>query len=284
MSHTIHRSGDLLDLMTGKFAGHNIEEASAEAVAIIAELLECNRLQAKLDRNRVITPELYQRALQIIERRLNNEPWQYIFERAYFRDLVLQVTPAVLIPRPETELLVEWCIKNLPQHGSLLDVGTGSGAIAVAMASERTDSQVTACDVSIEALQVAQKNAENSAPGRVKFLQSDLFEALPDAKFDIIAANLPYVTESEYLELSPEVRDFEPKLALTSGQDGLDLIRRIIAEAPEHLTPHGAMILEMSSFQTPIAAGIMQTSLQWTAIEIIRDYTGRDRFAAARLR
>jgi len=275
-------SGDLLDQMTAAFKQKNMEQAEAEAVAIIAELLDCSRNQVRFDRQMPLTQELYCQAQQIIERRLNDEPWQYIFQRAYFRDLVLQVNPAVLIPRPETELLVDWCINILPEHASVLDMGTGSGAIALSLATERPDLTVTASDISIQALQTAQRNAECLAPGRVEFIHSDLFAAMPEKQFDVIAANLPYVTENEYAQLSREVRDFEPALALVSGHDGLDLIRRIINEAYEHLTPRGAMILEMSDHQTETAAGLLAETCQWRAIEILKDYTQRRRFVTAR--
>ena len=284
MSEQLYYAGDLLDILTGEFQKHDMEQAEAEAVAILAELLQCNRVQAKFDRQRKISAELYNQGLQTIERRLNNEPWQYIFQRAYFRDLELMVTPDVLIPRPETELLVDWSIKFLPQGARVLDLGTGSGAIALSLATERRDLRVTACDVSVQALQVAQTNAEKCAAGNVEFIESNLFSNLSGRKFDLIAANLPYVTEEEYTQLSAEVHDYEPKLALTSGDDGLDLIRQTIEEAPQYLNYNGAMILEISDWQTEIAANIFADSLQWTAIEIIRDYTGRRRFTAARPR
>ena len=284
MSDLIYNAGELLDILTGEFQKHNMEQSEAEAVAILAELLQCNRVQAKLDRQRKISAVIYEKGLQIMQRRISNEPWQYIFQRAYFRDLELMVTPSVLIPRPETELLVDWCIKYLPQGASVLDLGTGSGAIALSLATERRDLLVTACDVSTQALQVAKTNAANCAASQVEFIESDLFSNLSDRKFDLIAANLPYVTEEEYTTLSAEVHDYEPKLALTSGDDGLDLIRRAIAEAPQYLNMRGAMILEMSDWQTEIAAELFADSLQWTAIEIIRDYTNRRRFTAARLR
>ena len=284
MQKNVFCSGDLLDRMTGAFTHHNMEQAQAEAVAIMAELLDCNRVMAQLDRKRVLTPELWNRGLEIIERRLNNEPWQYIFERAYFRDLTLKVTPKVLIPRPETELLVDWVIDILPERGKVLDMGTGSGAIALSVATERADSQVTASDVSCEALAVARENASNIAPGKIRFIESDLFENLAEEKFDLIAANLPYVTESEHLELSPEVKLFEPKLALTSGEDGLDLIRKTVEKSAEYLAPHGSIILEMSSDQTETVAELFCETLQYCAIEIKKDYTDRNRFVAARLR
>lgn len=283
MAPTLYTSKELLDRMICAFDAHNMEQPEAEAVAIIAELLDCNRLQAKIDCRHLDKP-LYDRGVEIMQRRLANEPWQYIFGKAYFRDLELAVTSSVLIPRPETELLADWCIEFLPQNGTLLDVGTGSGAIALSVASERCDVHVTACDVSSEALAVARSNAVSNHISNVEFVQSYLLDNFADRKFDIIAANLPYVTEEEHTQLSPEVRDFEPKLALTSGEDGLDLIREFIEQAPRYLNNHGAIILEMSDWQTSIIAELLSTQLCWSAIEIKCDYTQRNRFVIARLR
>lgn len=284
MDNSAATVGDLLQKMQSQFARHNMEQADAEAVAIIAELLNCSRGKVLFERDTPLPQTIITQAHAVMQRRLQNEPWQYIFNRAYFRDLELYVDKNVLIPRPETEVLVDWCIKFLPENGSVLDLGTGSGAIALAIASERSDSRVTACDISTQALAVAEKNGKSQAPGKVEFLHSDLFSALSGRKFNIIAANLPYVTESEYTMLDLAVRDFEPKLALTGGDDGLDLIRSAITQAPGYLENRGAMILEMSEDQTAAAADFMQQMLCWEAIEIIRDYTGRCRFTAGRLR
>lgn len=283
MSETLYTSQTLLERMTAAFKDHGMEQAQAEAIAIIAELLNCNRLQAKVE-NRPLSGELYTKAVDIMQRRLANEPWQYIFERAYFRDLELYVDRSVLIPRPETELLADWCIEFLPQNGSLLDVGTGSGAIALSVALERQDAQVTACDVSTQALAIARKNQSQVPENPVEFVTSDLLDGFDGRKFDIIAANLPYVTEAEHAELSPEVRDFEPKLALTADDNGLALIYKLIDQAPQHLNNRGAIILEMSEWQTTLVADYMSNQLCWRAIEIKRDYTQRNRFVIARLR
>lgn len=283
-SKSTYTIGALLEKMVGAFNSINMEQSEAEAVAIIAELLECSRGTVLFDRHKTVSGAIADEAEKITCRRLQNEPWQYIFHRAYFRDLELYVDKNVLIPRPETELLVDWVLEHLPQHGSVLDLGTGSGAIAVSIAAERRDSQVTACDISTTALEIARRNSRGANAENIEFVSSDLFSALPERKFDIIAANLPYVTEKEYTALSPEVKNFEPKLALTSGDDGLDLIRKAIAAAPDHLTTHGTVILEMSDWQTTVAAEIFADAMCWCAIEIIRDYTGRNRFVAARKR
>jgi release factor glutamine methyltransferase len=283
MSGNLYTSQALLERMTAAFRDHGMEQSQAEAIAIIAELLNCNRLQAKVE-NLPLTEQLYNRAISVMQRRLANEPWQYIFERAYFRDLELYDDRSVLIPRPETELLADWCIEFLPQNGTLLDVGTGSGAIALSVALERQDAQVTACDVSTQALEIARKN-QSQVPGNpVEFVTSDLLDSFDGRKFDIIAANLPYVTEAEHAALSPEVRDFEPELALTADNDGLQLIYKLIDRAPQHLNHRGAIILEMSEWQTAVVAAYLQDQLCWSAIEIKRDYTQRNRFVIGRLR
>lgn len=215
-------------------------------------------------------------AREYARRRAAGEPLQYILGSAPFRDLMLQVDPRVLIPRPETESLVQWIIDCAPPEASLLDLGTGSGAIAVAAAYERPDLVVTAVDISQDALDLAKVNAKSCHVGNIEFLQSDLFFALGERRFDVIAANLPYVTEEEYPLLDDEVRCYEPKLALTAPDNGLKLILQTINSLKNHLHPHGRAIFELSPPQAETAANALRGA--GFHAEIVKDLCGRDRF------
>ena len=229
-------------------------------------------------------PESRRRLDEWTARRCRREPLQYILGRACFRDLELEVTPAVLIPRPETELAVDWAIARLTDGAALLDLGTGSGAIALSVAVEVPSARVTAVDVSEAALAVARRNAARcGAAGRVEFLLSDLFSALaPERRFDVICANLPYVTEEEFPSLEPEVRDHEPRLALTAPDAGMAVMLRAAAELPRRLTAGGAAIFELSPPQAPRLAARFEELGFRAAVR--RDLAGRDRFVTAETR
>ena len=216
-------------------------------------------------------------AVAAAQRRAAGEPLQYILGTAEFRYLTLDVDHRVLIPRPETESLVEWVLKCAPQNAAVLDLGCGSGAIALSLAHERCDLRVTAADYSVDALDVAKHNAEKcKLSGKVEFVHTDLFSNLTGRKFDIIAANLPYVTEAEYGQLDAEVRDFEPFMALVAPEEGLQLIFRTIAQLDEFLTPGGAAIFELSPPQADITASELQKHGFKSHIEL--DLCGRKRF------
>ena len=216
-------------------------------------------------------------ALAAAHRRAGGEPLQYILGTAPFRYLTLDVDRRVLIPRPETETLVEWVLKRAPAGAEVLDLGCGSGAIALALAHERQDLQITAVDLSLDALAVARHNAGKCGlSAKVEFIHSDLFTQLAGRKFDIIAANLPYVTEAEYGQLDREVRDFEPQMALVAPQDGLQLIFRAISQLDEFLNPGGAAIFELSPPQAPAAVAELQKYGFKGWIEL--DLCGRERF------
>ncbi len=217
-----------------------------------------------------------------IARRLCAEPVQYITGEQDFFGLDLQVTPAVLIPRPETELLVERVLAALPKDRQtrIVDVGTGSGAIAIALAVHLPAAEVTAVDLSEEALAVARANAERHQVGkRIRFLRSDLLGAVAVERFDIVVSNPPYVPVEDRALLHPQVREFEPALALFAGVGGLDIYRRLIPAALEVLIPGGLLALEIGFDQRDAIAALLEG---WTGISFHDDLQGIPRVALAR--
>ena len=270
--------------LRGKFTDAGIESASVDADILISELAGIGRGELFLHSDKEVPEELERRTRMLGERRARREPLQYLLGYAYFMEIRLDVTPDVLIPRPETERLVEWVVEQLPPEGTLLDLGTGSGAIALASAYERPDIAVTAVDVSENALALAIRNAEQlGLRERVRFLESDLFDGLGGERFDLIAANLPYVTDEEYATLEPEVRCHEPRLALTAPDAGFELIRRAALAAPHHLKPGGRVIFELAPAQAPRLTELLAASGIWCETAVLRDYTHRERFVTARI-
>lgn len=226
-----------------------------------------------------------------VARRAAGEPFQYIAGRQEFYGLEFEVTPDVLIPRPETELLVEEALKLLKGSDAPLvcDVGTGSGCIAVTLLHERRDARGFALDVSHGALAVAARNAaRHGVEARLQFLVSDCFDALRDeehgdVRFDLIASNPPYIAESELEGLQKEVREHEPRLALTPGGDGLSVIRRLFKESPRRLKPGGHLLLEIGFKQHEPVAALIDENV-WTLLDIHRDLQGIPRTVALRLK
>jgi release factor glutamine methyltransferase len=212
----------------------------------------------------------------LLRRRTAHQPVQYLVGRAFFHDIELEVSPAVLIPRPETELLVDRVLELLPAGGSLLDLGTGSGAIALAVAHHRPDAGIVGADISPEALRVARRNRDRLGASNVELVCSDLFSALAERRFDVIAANLPYVPEEDRDRLAPEVAEHEPALALFAAEHGTGVIRRALAELKDHLAPGGHALFELDPRQASEIAERMK-SLGFSAT-IRRDLAGRDRF------
>jgi release factor glutamine methyltransferase len=218
-----------------------------------------------------------------LARRVTGEPLAYITGTREFWSLAFEVTPAVLIPRPDTEILVERALELIPRDDGcrVLDLGTGSGAIAVAIASERPAAEVTATDASAEALAVARRNAARLVPGRVRFVVSDWFTALGNERCDLIVSNPPYVAQDDPA-LADAALGFEPRRALTAGADGLDEIRRIAAGLPAHLAPGGRALIEHGAMQAAGVAGILRA----VGLEVVacrRDLAGADRVTEARL-
>lgn len=221
----------------------------------------------------------YQRLLQ---RRLAGEPVAYILGEREFFGLPLKVTPATLIPRPDTELLVELAVQRIPvnEHCAVLDLGTGSGAIALAIAKNCPQAEVLACDASAAALKVAQENARALKINNVSFVHSDWFAEVGLQKFLIIVSNPPYIAEEDPHLAQGDVR-FEPSSALESGVDGLDDIRRIISEASGHLQPGGWLMLEHGYDQAAAVRGLLE-SAGYAEVFSARDLAGIERVSAGR--
>ncbi len=273
----------LLQWTTEHFKSKGIESARLDAELLLASALGVERLRLYLDFEKPVMDEERARFRAFVRRRGEERvPVAYLTGAREFWSLPLTVTPDVLIPRPDTETLVEAVLSRGSRERPLrvLDLGTGSGAIALALASEWPLAEVTASDVSDAALAVARKNAEAlGLDARVRFAAGDGFEAVPGARFDVIVSNPPYVAEAEAGTLAPELRH-EPREALFAPGDGTSLLRRIAAEAPECLVPGGLLALELAPAQ---AASVTQ-SLEAAGFEDLaahRDLGGRVRALSA---
>ena len=256
--------------------------ALADAAWLLQHLLGVERSaliahpERRLDREQLAG---YQR---LLERRLGFEPMQYIIGSQEFFGLRLAVSPAVLIPRPETELLVEAVLARVGAGRlRILDVGTGSGAIAIALAHALPQAQVTALDLSAEALAVARANAAaHGVEGRIEFVESDLLERLPaEARFEAIVSNPPYVPEGDREAMHPQVREHEPAQALFAGADGMAVYERLIPAAARHLVPGGLLALELGFGQRGAMARLLAG---WRDVAFLDDLQGIARVALAR--
>ena len=245
---------------------------------LLSGILQLPLLELQLDLSRVVSEAESSRIIEAFCRRAAREPAQYIIGSAPFRDLELAVSPAVLIPRPETEELVTLALERAPHKGKILDMGTGSGAIPIALKSERSDLQITAVDLSEEALKVARLNARRLGT-EIEFLQSDLWSALEGRSFDLVTANLPYVSESEYAQCDPEIF-FEPVMALTAHHEGLELMETMIAELHAHLSPGGWAIFELSPRQNQYIRTFGES--RGFAASAVKDLEGKERFVLLR--
>jgi len=272
-----------LDWTRGYLERAGDEHARHSAEWLLEAATGLSRLELYTHFDQPLSPEERASLREGIARRAAGEPLQYITGVAYFRHLELKVTPAVLIPRPETEVLVDLALEELSEGARVLDLGTGSGCVALSLIDE-AGASVTATDLSDSALEVARDNAKALGyADRLDLRQGDLFAALaPDERFDLIVSNPPYVPESERAILSREVADFEPATALFSGADGLDIFRRIIAAAPRHLAANGVVIMELHTENAPQAAQEAVKLKGYEAIDVLPDLTGRMRFVRLR--
>ena len=267
-------------------SGKGVESGRLDAEHLLAHVVGVGRLQLYLDFDRPLTPVELDAFRPLLKRRAAREPLQYIIGFQPFRNLELKVAPGVLIPRPETEQLVEcvleWIRSMSIDTPTVLDIGTGTGAIALSLAAEAS-AIVTATDVSDAALGIAGENRDAAELGDVvAFHEGSLFEAVPhDADFDVIVSNPPYISEVDEQVLDPEVRDWEPREALFAGSDGLDVIRGLVEGAARHLRSGGLLAIEVGMGQARTVAALLEAEDGYTSVRIERDHEGIERFVLA---
>ncbi len=255
------------------FKGKGIDAGRLEAELLLAKTLDLDRVGLYIHFDRLLTTRELTDFRDKVQRRARHEPVQYILGEVEFWSMMLQVGPQVLIPRADTEVLVEEALQRLGEAGNLLDVGTGSGAIAIAVAHERPAVKVTAIDCSPPALAMARANAErHGLAERILFREADL-AALPAGSFDVVVSNPPYIAEAEWAGLMPEVRDFEPEIALCGGRDGLDAYRHLARQAISMLKPGGWLLVEVGAGQ---AAAVQELFARGGLSELgmRKDYAG----------
>lgn len=270
--------------------GLQADGARIEVQVLLQRVLQAGRAYLFAHPEYVLSSAQADEYRALLQRRLSGEPVAYLFGEREFFGLNLSVTPATLIPRPDTELLVELALARiseltLAQAGKetprILDMGTGSGAIALAVAHERADAEVWACDASVAALAVARANAQRLGIVNVRFVESNWFAALGGQRFHLIVSNPPYIAEDDPHLARGDVR-FEPLSALASGADGLDDIRAIITQAAAHLEPGGSLMLEHGYDQAAQVRELLQAA-GFAAVFSVRDLAGIERCSGGQL-
>ena len=280
---------EVIQKTTPYFGKQGIESPRLTIELLLAHLLKKKRMDLYLEFERELDEGTLAKLREMVKRRVAGEPLQYITGEVEFCGLKLLVDKRVLIPRPETELLVEAVAKRLKAESGerkdgvkIVDVGTGSGCIAIALAKKLPEAEITAVDVSAEALEVARGNGKlHQTEKNVRFLESDLLQELPSSfVVEAIVSNPPYIADGELAKLPKEVRDFEPVRALAAGEDGLKVIRRLVMDARRILSPSGFMALEIGAGQLKAVEDIFgQQGL--AVVEVVKDLQGHERVIVA---
>jgi len=267
---------DILDLIVQRFTAGDIENPKLTSELILSHILKYKRTELYLNSDLEISEEQNEAINTIVSRRLKHEPLQYILGETEFYGLIFIVNPSVLIPRPETELLVERIFQNEKKADTILDIGTGSGCIAVSLKHLYPGLKVTALDISRETLEVAAKNAKLNKLN-ITLILSDLFENINE-KFDIIVSNPPYISKDEYENLPSEIQNFEPESALLADDEGIHFYKKILQDAKDYLTENGKIYFEIGFDQ---ADRVKNFALEngYSKVEIYQDLNGFDRIA-----
>jgi len=280
---TITRSAEFL-------ARKGVDSPRLQVELMLAQVLQLPRLKLYLNFDRTLEAGQLDQLRTMVKRRGDREPLQHILGTSCFCGLEFAVNPSVLIPRPETETLAQRAgehLKRLAQHGEgkrfpVADLGTGSGCLAVTIAAESPQADVTAIDVSAEALAVARANIDrHQLAGRVKIVQSDLFRSVPPERFDLVVSNPPYIPTNVLAELQPEVRDHDPRAALDGGADGLNFYRRLAAESPAYMGTDATLMAEFGDDQENAVTTIFREA-GWREDRIVADLSSKPRIIVAR--
>ncbi len=288
---------DLLSQAVAELVEHSVLNPRVDAEVLLAHALQTDRAGLYTRLHESLLSGQVEAFRGLLRRRVRREPLQYITGVREFWSLEFRVDPRVLIPRPETEVIVEtalWLLSQsstrfgldlpLAMQSAILDVGTGSGCIAIALAKELPQAEIWATDISPNALAVASENARShGVTERIQFLQGDLFAAVAgeEDRFDLIVANPPYVARSELTALQPEVRDWEPLVALEGGPDGLEFYPRLLREGPTYLRVGGWLVMEIGHGQGEAVMRLARERRDLSDCRCVSDYTGRERVIIA---
>jgi len=256
-----------------------------DAELIVAQALKIDRIKILIEGSRELSPEELESIRALVKRRRSFEPIAYLRGEREFYGRPFRVDKRVLVPRPDTETLVEVALQRLAGHdlgARVIDLCTGSGCIAITLKCERPTLTIDATDLSPDAIAVARDNAQRlGAVWNVRFAVGDLFAPIePGRRYDLIVANPPYIATGEIPTLQPDIKDHEPRLALDGGSDGLVVVRRIVEEAPAHLRPGGALALEIGSDEGAAVRELLEKQ-GWTDVRTARDYGGNERVVSA---
>lgn len=281
---SVQAVGTLLAEAEGALKGACIEQPTLEAAWLLEQVLDLSPLMLRVKLDRHVTGVEWAAVRALVARRVGREPLQYLLGTQEFCGREFRVTPSVLIPRPESALLVDETIRRCQENrnATVVDVGTGSGCLAVSVAAALPDARILAIDVSSEALVVARANmAQHGVESRIECLCGDLLaplgEYMPGSRADVVLSNPPYIAEIDWMTLQPEVRCFEPRLALAGGHDGMDLHRRLLQQAPAYLKPGGVLLMEVGLGQAASVCRLAEEGGWFRTYDVLRDDSEIDR-------
>ena len=274
-----HKLFEIIHWGENLLVSNGFKNVRQEIEWMLCDLLKIDRSDIYLKINSKISKKNFSKLKEWINQRLKNKPLQYITGKTEFYGHQISVSPDVLIPRPETERLVDIAIdtiKNLSKP-KILEVGTGSGCISIALGSAKKDANILSLDVSDSALEIAKINTKKNNISNIKFLKLDFLESIPKGQYDLIISNPPYISKNEMKKIMLDVREFEPKIALTDNNDGLEFYRRFSNKAKKMINEKGSLILEVGIGSHPIRVREIFHSSGFNKIDLISDYNGDPR-------